>query len=326
MMHWYCKVTLKRSCSRIFSVCLFVRQIVWTRSDRPSTESPWNCWVCRNSVRVGDPILTAWMHLYHINAYFRGVCVYVTCVSALLCASFLVNVVFLGHITAAFVQGGGANLRFDTEEVTQTLSRMFHNVTEEVPGHRMAVERLCRLVFQLFDRCGHNKSRVLIWRFTILEASNALIIIFGFFSTLRNRSNSVSADCVQTLLIVLSAETLPVKYTGDCLRQSVFLCMCPSVCRSRWLSASACLCLCFRLPFRVKFGPSPSPPPFFSKYIIFVLFAALADLSGNGSGSVSRSGLTSLLDHLNQVPDVCSSLQGGLFCSCVLAAPLVNLA
>lgn len=240
-------MTLKRSCSRIFSVCLFVRQIVRTRSDRPSTESPWNCWVCRNSVRVGDPILTAWMHLCPINAYFRGVCVYVMCVSALLCASFPVNVVFLGHITAAFVQGGGANLRFDTAEVTQTLRRMFHNVTEEVPGHRMAVERLCSLVFQLFDRCGHNKSIVLIWRFTIREASNALIIIFGFFSTLRNRSNSVSADCVQTLLIVLSAETLPVKYTGDCLRQPVCLHVSVSPC----LGLAGCLhlpvCVCVYL-------------------------------------------------------------------------------
>lgn len=157
MVHWYCKLTLKRSCSGIFSVCLFVRQTVWTRSDHPSTESPWNCWVCRNSVRVCDPILTAWMHLYRINAYCRGVCVHVMCVSALLCmwVSFLVNVVFLGHITAAFDQGGGANLRFDTEEVTQTLSRMFRNVMEEVPGHLMAAERLCSLVFQLFDRCDY---------------------------------------------------------------------------------------------------------------------------------------------------------------------------
>ncbi|TWW63769.1 Dystrotelin [Takifugu flavidus] len=119
------------------------------------------------------------------------------------------DVVFLGHITAAFVQEGGANLMFDREEVAQTLSTMFHNVSQEVPGQLTAVEQMCTLVFQLFDRTG---------------------------------TNSVSADSVQTLLIVLSAETLPVKYT------------------------------------------------------------ALVDLSGNGSGSISRSGLTSLLDHLNQIP------------------------
>lgn len=148
MMHWYCEITV--------FLFLFVHQINWTTSDRPSTESPWNCWGCRNSVRVGDRLFTASTHLYP--------CVCVTCISALLCivCMFLVDVVFLGHITTAFVQEGGANLMFDREEVTQTLSTMFHNVSREVPGQLTAVEQMCTLVFQLFDRCGHNKSRVLI--------------------------------------------------------------------------------------------------------------------------------------------------------------------
>lgn len=45
--------------------------------------------------------------------------------------------------------------------------------------------------------------------------------------SLRSGSGSVSAGSVQTLLLVLSAETLPVKYTGLCL--SVCLSTCPSV-------------------------------------------------------------------------------------------------
>lgn len=86
----------------------------------------------------------------------------VSCVSQLSCVvcMFLVDVVFLGHITAAFVQEGGANLMFDRGELTQTLSTMFHNVSQEVPGQLTAVEQMCTLVFQLFDRCGHNESRV----------------------------------------------------------------------------------------------------------------------------------------------------------------------
>lgn len=75
---------------------------------------------------------------------------------------FSVDVVFLRHITAAFVQGGGANLMLDRQEVTETLDRMFHHVPQEVPGHLMAVEQMCNLVLQLFDRCVHRNSNDLI--------------------------------------------------------------------------------------------------------------------------------------------------------------------
>ena len=92
----------------------------------------------------------------------------------------------------------------------------------------------------------------------------------------------MSAGSVQTLLLVLSADTLPVKYTGDvCLSPS--LPVCPSV----------CVYLCS-------------------------LFPALVDLAGTGSGSISRSGLRSLLDHLNQVWD--------LLCLSALAATAPSFA
>lgn len=69
----------------------------------------------------------------------------------------------------------------------------------------------------------------------------------------------MSADSVQTLLIVLSAETLPIKYTGDspcpsvCLRlccfQSLLLHLCGSQTVSVYLVVCVCLfaCLCLSL-------------------------------------------------------------------------------
>lgn len=64
----------------------------------------------------------------------------------------LVDVVYLRHITAAFVQGGGANQRLDRQEVKETLKKMFHNVSQEVSGQLTAVDQMSSLVFQLFDR------------------------------------------------------------------------------------------------------------------------------------------------------------------------------
>ncbi|XP_034722185.1 dystrotelin-like, partial [Etheostoma cragini] len=69
----------------------------------------------------------------------------------------------------------------DRQEVRQTLNRMFLSVSQEVEGHvtEEAAEEACLLMFTLYDRSG-----------------------------------SIPADLLLKVLISLSAETLPLKYTA----------------------------------------------------------------------------------------------------------------
>nr|XP_040039609.1 dystrotelin isoform X1 [Gasterosteus aculeatus aculeatus] len=125
------------------------------------------------------------------------------------------DLVSFRHITTALPSVGTTNLqqenRINRQEVTRILKRMFHNVSQEEPGHvtEEAPEEICNLMFRLNDR---------------------------------SQSGFISTVSLQTSLIALSAECLLVKYR------------------------------------------------------------ALVRVSGNGSGSVSRSGLSSLLQDLSQVP------------------------
>ncbi|XP_054479931.1 dystrotelin [Anoplopoma fimbria] len=134
------------------------------------------------------------------------------------------DVVSLRHITAALQSVGGAKLQqevvLNRQEVTRRLNRMFHSVSQEVPGHVTgeAPEEICSLMFRLNDR---------------------------------NQSGFISTASLQTSLIALSAETLLVKYR------------------------------------------------------------ALVSVAENCSGSVSRSGLRSLLQDLSQVP---AAVQEEVFC------------
>ncbi|XP_029282990.1 dystrotelin [Cottoperca gobio] len=114
------------------------------------------------------------------------------------------------HITAALPllqQEVGLN----RQDVTETLKRIFHSVSQEVAGHVTleAPEETCNLMFTLNDR---------------------------------SQAGFISAASLQTSLIALSAETLQVKY------------------------------------------------------------AALVSVAESSSGSVSQSGLRSLLQDLSQVP------------------------
>ena len=78
----------------------------------------------------------------------------------LLTAVFLipVDVVLVRHVTAALHLVGRARQHQDVEmsreEVTRTLNRMFHSVSQEVPGHVTvaASEETSSLMFRLFDR------------------------------------------------------------------------------------------------------------------------------------------------------------------------------
>lgn len=69
-----------------------------------------------------------------------------------------VDVVSIRHITAALGPVGGASLRADggltRQEVTRILGRIFCSVSQEVAGlvTEELPEKICRLVFGLFDR------------------------------------------------------------------------------------------------------------------------------------------------------------------------------
>ncbi|XP_042369353.1 dystrotelin [Plectropomus leopardus] len=120
-----------------------------------------------------------------------------------------VDVVAVRHITAAL--RSQQEVELNRQEVTRTLNRMFHSVSQEVPGHVSveAPEETCSLMFRLSHRCD---------------------------------SGLISAASLHTALIALSAESLLGKYR------------------------------------------------------------ALVSVAEGGSGSVSRSGLRSLLQDLSQVP------------------------
>lgn len=67
----------------------------------------------------------------------------------------------LRHITTALCAVGGANLRLDVslnqQEVTRGLSRMFQRVSQEVEVDMSeeTSEKICRLIFRLYDGCVH---------------------------------------------------------------------------------------------------------------------------------------------------------------------------
>lgn len=67
----------------------------------------------------------------------------------------------LRHIATALCSVGGANLRLDVslsqQEVTWGLSRMFQHVLQEVEVDvsEETPEKICRLIFRLYDGCVH---------------------------------------------------------------------------------------------------------------------------------------------------------------------------
>ncbi|XP_041834704.1 dystrotelin isoform X2 [Melanotaenia boesemani] len=106
----------------------------------------------------------------------------------LLTAVFLfpVDNVLIRHIMGAFHAVGGTKLQdvgMNREEVTHILNRMFHRASQEVPGHvtMAAPEEACSVIMRLFNN---------------------------------RQTGSVSACCLQTVLIALSADNLMDKYTS----------------------------------------------------------------------------------------------------------------
>ncbi|KAM3857263.1 dystrotelin [Diretmus argenteus] len=77
--------------------------------------------------------------------------------------------------------GGASNQDIDRGEVTQTLNRMFHAVSQEVPGHVTleAPEQTCSLIYKLYDR---------------------------------DQTGCVSVRSLEVALIALSADTLSAKH------------------------------------------------------------------------------------------------------------------
>ncbi|XP_051797934.1 dystrotelin isoform X2 [Acanthochromis polyacanthus] len=94
------------------------------------------------------------------------------------------------------------------EEVTQTLNRMFHSVSQDVPGHvtMAAPEETCSLMLRLFDRShsGCVSARSLQTALIALSADNLLLKFRGLVSVTRNSSGSVSRSGLRSLLQDLS--------------------------------------------------------------------------------------------------------------------------
>ncbi|TDG96021.1 hypothetical protein EPR50_G00235200 [Perca flavescens] len=63
------------------------------------------------------------------------------------------DMVYVRHITAAVLPQ--QEVRLDRQEVSRTLNRMFHSVSQEVEGHvtEEAAEETSSLMFTLYDRC-----------------------------------------------------------------------------------------------------------------------------------------------------------------------------
>lgn len=74
------------------------------------------------------------------------------CVFIVYVNMFPVDVVTVRHITAAL--HSQQEVELNRQEVTQTLDRMFHSVSQDVPGHVTvaAPEETCSLLFKLNDR------------------------------------------------------------------------------------------------------------------------------------------------------------------------------
>ncbi|XP_070849993.1 dystrotelin [Chaetodon trifascialis] len=136
----------------------------------------------------------------------------------------IVDVVFVRHITAAFSSVGGAKLQQDVElnreEVTRTLSRMFHSVSQEVPGHVTVEdpEKTCGLMFKLHDRAQVGLRCVsaasLQTALIALSAEPLLLKYRALLSVAENSSGCVSRSGLRSLLKDLSQVPAAVQEEG----------------------------------------------------------------------------------------------------------------
>lgn len=139
------------------------------------TGSPSSCCVFRSVFIVSS--LTFTFHLY-LSPYLQlqQLCIHLSfpCVS--------VKFVALQHIWAAFCSVGRGNLKLEDrqnrKEVNRTLSTMFQKASQEVEVDRKAVEEICSLTFQLFDRCVHQAGPP-------LSSSGPLLALFSLLAAVK---------------------------------------------------------------------------------------------------------------------------------------------
>ncbi|XP_056226361.1 dystrotelin isoform X3 [Seriola aureovittata] len=121
------------------------------------------------------------------------------------------HVVSVRHITAAVSSVGGTqrqDVGLNREEVTLTLNRMFHGVSQEVPGHvtMQAPEEMCSVMFRLYDRTqvGSVPAASLQTALIALSSDNLLEKYTALMRVSDNSSGSVSRSGLRALLQDLS--------------------------------------------------------------------------------------------------------------------------
>ncbi|XP_041822611.1 dystrotelin [Chelmon rostratus] len=212
------------------------------------------------------------------------------------------DVVSVRHITAALDSADGAKLRqevgLNRQEVIQTLNRMFHSISQEVPGHvtAEAPEETCGLVFRLYDR-GFTQQQI---RASDSEHAQCFT---SHDSHRQQRAEKLPELQVQLCFLHSGAQSGACDYPDAC--------MAPLILDNKPESGSRGgpgfpFLGTIHSRFNLRWGGAHLPAVSCSPRS-----AALVSVAENSSGSVSRSGLRSLLKDLSQVPAAVQ--EGGVF-------------
>nr|XP_020474797.1 dystrotelin isoform X2 [Monopterus albus] len=124
------------------------------------------------------------------------------------------DVVFVRHITTALQSVGRAEQQqevgLNRDEVTRTLNRMFHSVSQEVT--MSAPEEICSLMFRLYNRSDtHVSAASLQTALVALSADNLLAKYRALVRVSENSSGSVSRSGLRSLLQDLSQVPVAVQ-------------------------------------------------------------------------------------------------------------------
>ncbi|XP_075897360.1 dystrotelin [Nelusetta ayraudi] len=186
------------------------------------------------------------------------------------------KVVSLRHVWAVFCSVGGAHLqpdaRLNRQEVTRILSRMFQQVDQEVKVDQEAVEEICSLTFRMFDGCVHKGASV--W----LSSCCPLLPPASPLLPSAAPAGPLLVRCCP--LLVLAGPLLPsLPYAA------------------LWRGSGGVSAASLKTLLIVLSGDSLQ-----DKYTALVGVAQEGAWSSGERGSISRSGLESLLRDLSQVP------------------------
>ncbi|XP_029986449.1 dystrotelin [Sphaeramia orbicularis] len=186
------------------------------------------------------------------------------------------HVVCVRHITDALLAVGGAK-QLTRQEVMLTLNRMFHSVSQEVPGHvtAEAVEQTCSLMFRLYDRSPSVASVASVASVSLLTALIGLSAdgvsdkYTALLSVSMDTSGLVSRSSLRSVLQDLAQVPVAVQehaVFGD-VEEAVKSCfkgvLTPSVTREHvmsWLQAEPRLLLWLPTLYRLSVSQNVSHP------------------------------------------------------------------